>query len=181
MLRSGDVWEAMASAYDRADGDLAARILAALGAGERAGGDLRGRRSAALLVVSGERTHAAGAGRLFDLRVDDALRPFAELERLVEIRRAGRCLERAIEAALAGQIDTARELFVEAQKRHSGNPEYGFWAGISLAGAGRTEEARSWLHEAFAADPAWRELARRLPATGLLTDDPTLLARLEIE
>ena len=181
MLRSADVWDAMASAYDRAEGDLAARILAALGAGERAGGDLRGRRSAALLVVSGERAHAARTGRLFDLRVDDALHPGADLGRLVEIRRAGRCLEDAIAAAVEGRIDAARELFAEARKRHPENPEYGFWAGICLAGAGRTEEPRAWLREAFAADPAWRELARRLPATGLIRDDPGLLAELEIE
>jgi len=181
MLRSGNVWDAMASAYGGAEGDLAARILAALGAGERAGGDLRGRRSAALLVVSGERAPRAGEGRLFDLRVDDALQPVAELERLVEIRRAGRCLEGAIAAAVAGRIDEARELFAEAQKRHPENPEYGFWAGISLAGAGRTEEARAWLREAFAADPAWLELARRLTETDLLRNDPQLLAELEIE
>ncbi len=147
----------------------------------RAGGDLRGRQSAALLVVSGSRARRAGEGRRYDLRVDDASHPIAELERLVEARRAGNCLEEAIENVANGRLEAARELFAEAEKRHPGNPEYGFWAGISLANAGRSAEARAWLRGAFAADPAWRELARRLPAAGLLPGDPALLAELEIE
>ena len=54
MMENATVWEAMARAYESSEGDLAERLLAALEAAQEAGGDIRGRQSAALIVVSGE-------------------------------------------------------------------------------------------------------------------------------
>ncbi|HVE31762.1 MAG TPA: DUF1028 domain-containing protein, partial [Mycobacteriales bacterium] len=83
------VAEAYADAPGDATGDFAARLVAALRAGDTAGGDLRGRQSAALIVVSGSRDdEAPWEGVLVDLRVDDAADPVGGLERLLRLQRA---------------------------------------------------------------------------------------------
>ncbi len=88
MMTNQTVWPAMLDAYQRAGGDLAARLMAALEGAEAAGGDIRGRQSSALLVVAGERQSRPCRGRVFDLRVDDHPAPVTELGRLVRLRRA---------------------------------------------------------------------------------------------
>ena len=174
-LPSEAVLDAIAAAYAASQSEFAERLLDALAAGEEVGGDLRGRRSAALLVVSGARA-SAGGSRLVDLRVDDHVAPQAELARLLRIRRAGERFEAAFQAIAGGDLDAARALFADAQQRHPENAEYSFWAGVSLANAGCTDEAIDWLRVAFAADPCWRELLGRLPRAGLLQGDPKLSA-----
>lgn len=181
MLRSEAVLDAMSEAYRGASGDLAERLLAALQAGELEGGDLRGRRSAALVVVGARRTEEEGGDRIIDLRADDATDPLAELTRLLGIRRAGLSLERAIAAVAGGRVEEARLAFRDAQRRHPENLEYSFWAGVGLAHVGCIEEAREWLAAAFQTDAAWREMARRLPGVGLLPKDAKLLEQLGVE
>lgn len=89
MLSSRSVVPSVAEGYAEAGGDFAARLVAALRAGDAAGGDLRGRQSAALLVVAGTRDDdAPWEGVLVDLRVDDAADPVAELARLLRLQRA---------------------------------------------------------------------------------------------
>jgi uncharacterized Ntn-hydrolase superfamily protein len=95
MLRSSDVWPAMAEAYAGGEGSLAQRLLAALDAGEAAGGDFRGRQSAALLVVSGTRSGHAWDERVMDVRVDDHAEPLRELRRLARLQEAYGRLGRA--------------------------------------------------------------------------------------
>jgi uncharacterized Ntn-hydrolase superfamily protein len=167
------VLDAMAVAYEASRGDLAERLLGVLAAGESVGGDLRGRRSAALLVVPGSKG-AAGGTRLVDLRVDDHVDPHEELARLLRIRRAGERFEAAFQAIARDEFDAARAHFADAQKRHPENAEYSFWAGVSLANAGYVEEGIVWLRTAFAAHPCWRELIARLPSAGLLAEDARL-------
>jgi uncharacterized Ntn-hydrolase superfamily protein len=88
MLASSEVLPAMAQAFTAARGDLADQLLAALTAGQDAGGDLRGRQSAALLVVSGEPATADDDGVRIDLRVDDSGDPVAQLRMLRNLQRA---------------------------------------------------------------------------------------------
>jgi uncharacterized Ntn-hydrolase superfamily protein len=181
MLRSDAVWKAMGRAYETAGGDLAERLLAALEAAEGAGGDIRGRQSAALLVVSGKRTERPWEERRVELRIEDHPDPLVELRRLLALARAYRLMSRASAVAASGELDAARELFLEAQKIHPDNPELSFWAGVTLARAGRLAEALDLLRAAYRADPGWRELLRRLPPSGLLPADPELLERLTSE
>jgi uncharacterized Ntn-hydrolase superfamily protein len=178
MMRSDAVWKAMPKAYEGADGDLADRLLSALEAAEREGGDVRGRQSAALLVVSGKKGDRAWEEKRIDLRVDDHPEPLVELRRLLAVHRAYVLLRRAGALASSGDLDAARDLFAEAQRLHPGNPEFSFWAGISLARAERVDEAVEQLRVAYDADPGWRELVQRLPAAGLLPADPALVDRL---
>ena len=88
MLRSDDVWPAMAHAFEATAGTLAERLLAALDAAEAAGGDFRGRQAAGLVVVGGEIEERPTYQRVFDLRVDDHPEPLAELRRLHRLAAA---------------------------------------------------------------------------------------------
>src|SRR5512142_1947062 len=69
LMLNDTVWPAMAEAFEKAEGDLADRMMASLEAGQAAGGDVRGRQSAAL-IVAGKPTGRPWADRTFDLRVD---------------------------------------------------------------------------------------------------------------
>src|SRR5438128_9601738 len=88
MMLNGQVWPAMAKAFERARGDLAERMMTALEAAQAAGGDIRGKQSAALIVASGKSTGRPWVDRLFDLRVDDHPEPLKELRRLLTLQRA---------------------------------------------------------------------------------------------
>jgi uncharacterized Ntn-hydrolase superfamily protein len=175
MLASDAVWEAMGPAFEKADGDLAERLMIALEAAETAGGDVRGGQSAALLVVAGERPENPWEGRRIDLHVEDDPRPLEELRRLLTIRRAYALFEQARATFGSGDVDGALELVTRARKLHPENVQFCFWIGVALGNAGRAAEARRWLNEAFAAAETWRELARRLRTVGIYTGDPDLI------
>lgn len=162
MMTNKGVPEAMAAAFDDSTGDLAERMLAALDAGEAAGGDIRGRQSAALLIAGGARGGAPGADRTWDLRVDDHPEPLVELRRLTVVKRAydGAFLA---PGRTADEIDAALS---EVEAATGGNPEMAFWAALGLAQTGNLERARAYLRRAVEISPNWVELLRRLPATG---------------
>jgi uncharacterized Ntn-hydrolase superfamily protein len=178
MMRGNDVPGAMADAYSQATGDLANRLVSALEAAEQAGGDVRGRQSAALLVVAAKVGESPLADQLFDLRVDDHEDPVRELRRLLELKRAYNRVDVADEMAAAGDMELALEHYEAAHEAQPDNPELAFWHGIALAGSGREDDAREMLDRAFRAGDGWRELLQRLPAAGLLPDDPDLVERL---
>jgi uncharacterized Ntn-hydrolase superfamily protein len=178
MMRRATVWDAMASAYSSSTappGGFVGRLLAALDAAEAEGGDIRGRQSAALLVVRAEGTGRPWHDTLFDLRVEDHAEPLAELRRLVDLRRAYTGTDDGDEAMARGDTDAARAHYQRAIELAPGNPELAFWFGVSLGAAGRVDEARPVLALAFGVHDGWAELLRRLPAAGLFPDDPALL------
>ncbi|HEX2080323.1 MAG TPA: DUF1028 domain-containing protein [Longimicrobium sp.] len=175
------VWPAMARAYETAQGDLAERLLAALEAAEREGGDIRGRQSAAIVVVAAEGTGRPWVDRIVDLRVEDHPDPVAELRRLVTLARAYRKLNEGDEWVTRGDLPRAVEAYGAALAivpDAATNGEAAFWTGISLAGAGQVEQAIPYLRRAYAVHPRWAELVGRLPAAGLLPSDPALVERL---
>lgn len=179
-LMRQNVWDAMSRAYEEAEGDLAARMLAALEAAERAGGDIRGKQSAALLVV-GKPTGRPWNDRLFDLRVEDHPDPVEELKRLVHLARAYRRMNAGDEAVTRGDVDAAIREYAAAQEMvpdRATNGEMVFWHAVMLVNAGRVEESLPLFRRAFAVDPAWRELVRRLPKAGQLPDDPKVIERI---
>ena len=178
MMRRDRVWDAMLDAYLGDGGDMPSRLLAGLDAGEREGGDLRGRQSAALLVVGGKRSEEPWREHVCDLRVEDHPEPLRELRRLVDLGRAYDRIERAEELTLAKNLEAALAEYEAAEAAAPGNMEPVFWRGVTLAAAGRVDEARPVLAKAFDAHEGWRELLRRLPASGLLPDDPQLLRSL---
>jgi len=157
MLRPG-VPEAMAAAYAEADGPLAERLLAAMEAAEAAGGDVRGRQSAALLVVAGERDAPVTAAALVDLRVDDHADPIAELRRLWSLHRAYALAAEADELVAQGRAAEAGPRYREASALAPGSDELRFWGALAAG----VPDGVALMRETIARDPRWRELLDRL-------------------
>ena len=178
MMERPTVPSAMLEAFRASDADLAGRLLAALEAAEREGGDIRGRQSAAVLVVAPRASGQPMQDRPVDLRVDDHPDPVAELRRLVAVHGAYGHVEVADELAAAGDLEGALAEYAAAHAKQPDNAELAFWHGVTLAANGREAEARELLDRAYAERDGWRELLRRLPASGLFPDDDELLLRL---
>jgi len=172
------VCDAMVAAYESTDGDLGARLMAALEAGEKEGGDIRGRQSAALLVVSGDRGQPAWGGRVFDLRVEDHPEPLVELRRLLTMNRAYNLMNQGDEHMMEGDVEKAVDAYAAAEALVPDSHEMVFWHAVTLAGVGRVEQSLPLFAKAFAMWPKWRELIPRLPASDLLPDDPELVERI---
>ena len=186
LMSNDKVWPAMAKAYQEAKGDLADRMLAALDAAQAVGGDIRGRQSAALIVVEGKRQNSSWQGRVFDLRVDDAAEPLKELRRLVALQRAYNhmnagdlAVEHKDNAAALREYAAAEEI---ASKTEGVLPsrlaEMIYWHAVALVNMQRVEEALPLFQKCFAIEKSWAELTPRLPASGLLPDDPKLIERI---
>jgi uncharacterized Ntn-hydrolase superfamily protein len=171
MMLRPTVWDAMAAAYESASGDLTDRLLAALDAAEAEGGDIRGRQSAAILVVGAERAPHAAAGRIVELRVEDHPDPLTELRRLVTVKRAYDGMNEGDEHLAKGDLDAALACYEKVQASVPGNVEFTFWRGVMLANFGKLDEARAFLERTYDAPGEWAELLRRLPTVGLLPED----------
>jgi uncharacterized Ntn-hydrolase superfamily protein len=178
MLNAG-VPDAMATAFRGAQGSLAERMLAALDAAQAVGGDLRGKQSAAILVVAGEATGQPLQDRLVDLHVEDDPEPLLELRRLLVLQTAYESMNRGDHALERDDIDAAVEYYGRAEALFPANLEMKFWHAVSLLNAGRTAAAMPVLEEIISTEPAWRELLRRLVAAQLLRVDEQLLAYIE--
>lgn len=170
MMGSETVVPAMAAAYEAAEGGLAERLLAALEAAEAEGGDIRGRQSAALLVVAPAASGRPWADRLVDLRIEDHPDPVAELARLLALHRAYDRMNAGDAALEKGDLEGALEQYRTAASLAPDNLEVVYWHALTLATNGREEEAAPLFRRVFAADPAWVELTRRLVAPGLVPD-----------
>jgi uncharacterized Ntn-hydrolase superfamily protein len=178
MMRSALVWPAMLKAYHGASGTFPERLLAALEAAERAGGDLRGRQSAAMLIVAATSSGQSWQDVVLDLRVDDSREPLAELRRLVGIHAGYAHMEAAEQRDLSGDTAAAMQEYDAAREALQDNDEAAFWAAVHLAGAGQTEAARAVLREISSREPGWAELLRRLPAAGLFPADEQMVREL---
>jgi uncharacterized Ntn-hydrolase superfamily protein/kynurenine formamidase len=171
LMEKPTVWEAMARAYETSRGDLAERMLAAMEAAEVEGGDIRGRQSAALLIVGPENSGKPWVDRRFDLRIDDHPDPIGELRRLVQLQRAYNELRDGDDWWTRGEVDRAMQSYsraLEIVPDEATNGEAPFWVGITLAATGRVDEAIPYLQRAYALDPRWADLVPRLPAAELL-------------
>ena len=160
MMRSADVWPAMAEAFEAATGSLARRLLAALEAAEAAGGDWRGQQAAGLLVVAAD---AKPWDRVSDVRVDDHDEPLRELRRLLDLEEGYRALTCTDERAAAARAGGLSEVDVR-------------WAEIIDAGqAGDLARARALLAPLLIDEPRWADFVRALAARGLLPAAEELL------
>ncbi|HSP82056.1 MAG TPA: DUF1028 domain-containing protein [Myxococcaceae bacterium] len=178
MMEKGTVWPAMAKAFREAKGDLAERMLAALEAAEAEGGDIRGKQSAALVVVAGRSTGRPWVDRKYDVRVDDHPAPLKELRRLVKLQRAYNLMNEGDLALERNDTDGALKASAGAEALAPGNAEMVFWHAVSLVNVGKVDEALPLLQRTYKADARWKELVKRLPKSGLLPDDKKLLNRL---
>jgi uncharacterized Ntn-hydrolase superfamily protein len=172
------VWPAMVRAFESAKGDLAERMLAALEAAEAEGGDIRGRQSAALVVVRARSTGEPWRDRLVDLRVDDHPQPLVELRRLLSLHRAYEEMNLGDEAVAVDQIPKAVEHYTRAAKLAPEIAELPFWQAVTLFSVGKEEEALKLFREVFAREERWVRLVPRLAAAGLLPEDAKKIERI---
>jgi uncharacterized Ntn-hydrolase superfamily protein len=159
MMGSTEVWPAMAEAFRRAEGPLARRLLAALEAGEGAGGDVRGRQSAALLVVPAE---GEAWRREAEIRVEDDPEPLAELRRLLDLHDAYAMASEGDDLMGQGRFDEAGDRYRRAAELAPGNQELQFWSGLSMMKAGDVERGAAAVRAVIDANDGWRQLLFRL-------------------
>jgi uncharacterized Ntn-hydrolase superfamily protein len=178
IMANREVWPAMARAYREAQGNLAARLLAALDAAQASGGDLRGKQSAAMLIVGDEPSGERWSGVLLDLRVEDHPNPLVELRRLWDLHRAYEHMNLGDELLGEDRVEEALEQYRTAAQMAPQIAELPFWQAVTLADLGRVDEALPLFRAVFARDPELAELVQRLPGSELLRDDPQMMARI---
>ncbi len=178
LMENSTVPAAMARAYEQARGPLAQRLFAALQAAQAEGGDIRGKQSAAILVVSGTRSGTPWAERIVDLRVEDHPTPLKELERLLLINEVYTHANRGDELMTENKVEEAMQEYTRAMELAPDNLEMKFWPAVTLASVGRVEQALPLFEEVFKREIKWAELVRRLPEAGLLPKDDTLIERI---
>jgi uncharacterized Ntn-hydrolase superfamily protein len=178
LMLNDKIWPAMAKAFESTKGDLADRMMAALDAAQAAGGDIRGRQSAAIIVVTGKPTGLAWKDRTFDLRVDDSPEPLKELRRLVTLQRAYNHMNAGDLAVEKKDNEGALREYGAAEKLVPDNAEMIYWHAVALVNMGRVDESLPLFKRVFAMDRNWIELTPRLPRSGLLPDDPKIIERI---
>ena len=170
MMLNNKVCPAMAKGFKESYGKpLSERVLAALKAGQAAGGDVRGKQSAVILVMSGDINTPEWNARLVDLRVDDSPEPIKEIERLLMLHEAYEHMNNGDLAVEKNNMELAMKEYNAAMKMFPSNLEMKYWTAITLANNKQVNKAASMLAPIYAKDANWRELTRRLPKVGLLS------------
>jgi uncharacterized Ntn-hydrolase superfamily protein len=162
LMEKETVWDAMAAAYTSTDAPLAERMMAALDAAEAEGGDIRGKQSAAMVVVAGKGTGRPWVDRIIDLRVEDAAEPLVELRRLLRLKRAYMTAQDADHLEESGDIAAAVIKLNEAIEIAPELIELRFWAGLTLAEKGDLDGGCKLIAEAIRKDSRWLETIHRL-------------------
>jgi uncharacterized Ntn-hydrolase superfamily protein len=153
-------------------------MLAALDAAQAVGGDIRGKQSAALVIVKPKSTGEPWKDRIFDLRVDDSPEPLKELRRLVTLQRAYNHMNAGDLAVEKKDNEGALREYGAAEKLVPDNAEMIYWHAVALVNMGRVDESLPLFRKVFAMDKNWARLTPRLPKSGLLPDDAKVLERI---
>lgn len=177
LMLKNTVWKAMARAYETTKGELADRLIAALEAAEREGGDIRGRQSAAIVVTRGKSSGASWKDRLYDLRVEDHAAPVAELKRLLKLNKAYNHMNAGDELMTGNKVAEALKEYSKGMEIYPDNPEMLFWPAVTMASTGKVEQSLPLFKKVFEMDPNWAVLLPRLPLVGQFPKDPALLKR----
>ena len=178
LMASATVPTAMVRAYEITEGELVDRLMAALEAAQKEGGDVRGKQSAAIVITSGEPTGIDWKDKLFDLRIEDHPEPIKEMKRLIRVSRAYQHANQGDLYIETGEIDKALSAYNLAAEYYPENPELPFWTAVSLASVDRVDEALPIFKEVFEKAPDLRDLVPRLIPAGLLPDDKKLIERI---
>ena len=170
MMLTDKVCKAMADAFEKSEGKpLAERLLLSLDAAQAVGGDIRGKQSAALLIVPARSEGKPWDERTVDLRVDDGKEPLKELRRLYNVHLAYQHMNNGDLAIEKNDMATAMKEYNAAMKMFPGNLEMQYWTAVTLANNKEVDKALPIFKKVFAADKNWKELTKRLPAVNLIT------------
>ena len=178
MMANGTVPKAMAVAFEKTKGDLADRMMAALEAAEAEGGDIRGKQSAAMVIVSGEPSGVEWKDTKLSLRIEDHPTPLIELKRLIRVHRAYQHANMGDHYMETEEIDKALIEYSKAAEYYPENPELPYWSAIALANGGRLEEALPVFQSVFQRNPDLKTMTPRLVKSGLLPDDKSLISKI---
>ena len=178
MMANGTVPKAMAVAFEKTKGDLADRMMAALEAAEAEGGDIRGKQSAAMVIVSGEPSGVDWKDTKLSLRIEDHPTPLIELKRLIRVHRAYQHANMGDHYMETEEIDKALIEYSKAAEYYPENAELPYWSAIALANGGRLEEALPVFQSVFERNPDLRTMTPRLVKSGLLPDDKNLINKI---
>lgn len=170
LMLNNTVWGAMADAFEKSKGKpLSERLLITLKAAQAEKGDLRGKQSAAILIVSGTATGNSWEDTLMDLRVDDHDNPLQELERLMKVHKAYGFMNNGDVAMEAGDSKKAEQQYLSAQKLFPDNLEMQYWYAVNLLNSKDFKKAKPILKSIFKQDKNWQILIPRLVDSKLLT------------
>ena len=170
MMLTDKVPAAMSKAFEASKGKpLAERVMAALNAAQAVGGDIRGKQSAALLVVPAVSHNEPWNERTVDLRVDDSSAPLPELERLLKVHKAYQFMNEGDLAVEHNDMNKAMQLYGSAMKMFPNNLEMQYWTAVTLANDKQISKALPMFKKVFAGNSNWREMTKRLPKVNLLT------------
>jgi len=168
MLNDKVVPEMEKAFIENSDLALAERVLKAMKAGQQAGGDIRGKQSAVLLVVGTEPAEKEWEDKKIDIRIDDHSEPLIELERILNVHKAYEHMNNGDIAIEHGDMELALAEYQAAEQMFPNNLEMKYWKAIALANNGRLNEALPILERIFEQDKNWLTLTKRLPQSGLL-------------
>ncbi len=169
MMLNNTVWPAMARAFQYTQAPLAERLMAALEAAQREGGDIRGKQSAALLVVRGTSGGKIWEDRLIDLRVEDNPEPLKALRRLLTVHRAYEHMNAGDVALEKEDEEKALQEYHAAEKMQPNNLEMKYWHAVALVNIGKLDQALPIFREIFRQDESWKLLTSRLIKPGILS------------
>ncbi|MDA4122523.1 MAG: DUF1028 domain-containing protein [Thaumarchaeota archaeon] len=178
IMRNRKVWRAMANSFRKSKGSLAERLMLALESAEQAGGDLRGRQSAAILVVKVKGSSMPWQDRVVDLRVEDNPLPLVELRRLLKIEQAYVHANNGDLMTEKGDMKRALDEYKRSAQLYPENVELKFWQAVSLINHGEVKEGRAILKRILRSHPDMRTMLKRMPAAGLLKVDPKTMHEL---
>lgn len=178
LMLKNTVWNAMAEAFKNTRGELVDRLMAALEAAQGEGGDIRGKQSAAIIVVKGKSSGVWWKDRIYDLRVEDHPEPLAELKRLIRLNKAYNFMNKGDELLTEGKVEESMQSYSRAMEMFPDNAEMVFWPAVTLASTGKVEESLPLFKKVFAMDPNWAVLVPRLPQVGQLPKDKAILEKI---
>ena len=173
MMLNDKVVPAMKKAFEESSElSLAERIIKVFEAAEESGGDIRGKQSAALLVVGPEKTDNEWQDKKIDLRVDDSENPVKEIKRLLKVHRAYEHMNKGDIAIEHGDMEQALVEYGSAEALFPDNLEMKFWKAVALLNNSRLNEAKEIFKYVIERNNNWEKLLLRLPGSNLISLSP---------
>ena len=175
LMEKETVWDAMAKAFENAEGPLATRMMASLEAAENEGGDIRGKQSAAMLIVTGQPTGLPWEDIVMDIRVDDSRYPLKELKRLIRIHTAYQHANKGDHYLEINEVEKALVEYGLASELYPENPELPYWSAVTMVGLGKLDKALPIFSKVFKKEPRLKTMTPRIVDAGLLPKEEYIL------